>query len=479
MDRLGGAHSRQLANYLRGDGRIDETLHVFGWDIDLNNPPKRSLDLIYPALSRIRSRKNTKHNQRNDRLSKDLDRIRIDGNPPLGQSVTSSWGPKRNHAKKHYLRKNITLSTASSSYDYPSGQDMPLTADFIPSQEEIREKKETQHELSHSGSLTGFYPGRCYFVSDTENDPYGTDATHHAPLTWAGAQLAEYALGVALYDLEPRTYIGSHLVIPVDEKMHFLLPGKRKEIDIGELRKQNPSFQNIALDEVLGVRRENAAIYIRPVWTRNQKGCAAPIRFHFGKEYNTLLRRMRDAGISTRQRRKRKNPRTNQNQPRTQILIEGSDITIIRHKSSPPKKRRRRQSNRYEFYANYDYRYNDYGYDGYGYDYGYGGYGYGYGGYDYGYNSYDYGYDNYQYEYGYGGYDYGYDSYNYGYGNYQYEYGYEGYNYEYRYSDARLPKRFRSDATVTIQIKPDGEIIINQSNTEKKVARRSKRRFSR
>ena len=199
------------------------------------------------------------------------------------------------------------------------------------------------------------------------------------------------------------------------------------------------------------------------------------------EEAEILLRRLGDAGMLGNRKKRRPARRSN---ARVAILIDGDDITIVRPGRRGKGGRRRQGSgddDGYGYRPDYGnsersyplgYAYGDslHGYtDGYGY-----GSGYGYGRDDY---ADPFGYE---YEYGYPGYDRGYgyscvDSYGYS------EHGY-GYGYDHSYGEhGRRASRQRPDrsgtVTVTIEIKADGQILIERGRRAERRAQRKRRRL--
>lgn len=232
--RLGGAYSRKLGTYLqreafKGDF-LNEVLCVNGW---LPKPMGERLNVFYPALVRWQPPEDLL------RLSDQFPRL-----------VRERWGKEENQARTHYLCEDVSLSSASSGYDYPPTEDLPLTVDL-------------------SSSL------RCYFLPDTEGDPYGENETHHVPWLWAAAQRRGDALGLALYRPAERRSLESH----------FVMPWPVDEVRVGG-RPVDMARTGSALlkpGETLVLREGTAAVGVRVVWESTRRGQPAPAIFHYEK----------------------------------------------------------------------------------------------------------------------------------------------------------------------------------------------------
>lgn len=232
--RLGGAYSRKLGTYLQKEAFkgvfLNEVLCTNGW---LSKSLGEHLNVLYPALVRWQPPDDLL------RLSDEFPRL-----------VRERWGKEENQTRTHYVCEDISLSSASSGYDYPPNEDLPLTVDL-------------------SSSL------RCYFLPDTEGDPYGENDTHCAPLLWAAAQRRSDALGLVLYRPAERRSLESHFVMPwpVDEVWVGGRPADMARTGSALLKP----------GESLALREGTAAVGVRVVWESTRRGQPAPAVFHYEK----------------------------------------------------------------------------------------------------------------------------------------------------------------------------------------------------
>ena len=279
--RLGGTHSRKLSDYLKGDGRIDETLGVILQEM-INADSAIPMRAIFPALAF------------QDKLQKKLKTI-FDNEQarPKPLLIQERWGPRTNAWRIHYRHEHISLSTSCTGYDNPRSQDMPLTVDFSPA-----ETSDLQHQF---GSIPHNHPLGCYFVSDVDHDPYGRDDRHYAPLLWAATQDLDDALALVLYEPRRRKRLESHFVLPLEEdhEFHIIDAGDNPIINhinedtIDEITTEitsdirnakgagQPFEKTLSKDAALILKKGETAVGVRTIWTQNLKGGEAPVRFHF------------------------------------------------------------------------------------------------------------------------------------------------------------------------------------------------------
>lgn len=247
--RIGGAQSRLLSDYATGEGSIDTVMWIVGW---LSSKGRGDTSIIFPAL--VKWQPKQEHYERSLRFPR---------------HVQQSWGPTRNEARTHHICKSVTLSTANAQYDFPNNEDMPLTADFTEIDALPRIIKQYRNGETIEKLQT---PGRCYFLPDHEQDPYGNNSTHHAARVWLATQQKTDAIALALYDTYQKPNLDSHFVMPLDVDSFW--------INDRPINLNNTGAATFDTNSTLVVRHKNAAIGVRIIWSRTFKGQKAPALFY-------------------------------------------------------------------------------------------------------------------------------------------------------------------------------------------------------
>ena len=225
LERLVGAESRQISNYLNNKGILNIVMQALGL---AGNRTPIDLQGIHATFAQWKP-------------SEAL----MDASNRRGL-IRHTWGPLLNQSRTVCSLDDVALSVSGDVFDilaggdrkgygvlpqgaYAETEDVLLAADF----RKYTEFKgiypgSTGHivpEGDHLGpSLSELFPGRMYFIPDIADDPYGIkDRTHLNPTHWAAAQTYVDALGLALYapnnakksSNSDSPHLYSHFVLPM------------------------------------------------------------------------------------------------------------------------------------------------------------------------------------------------------------------------------------------------------------------------
>ena len=237
--KLAGTRSRDY-DYLRGLGYLDSFLYTSGW-WDQWKPPGPGMADIVPTFC------DWQRPAQLDELNRTFPRY-----------VRQSWGYDAGESKSHWLGQGVTLGSSAANY---GTMDIPLTVDL-------------------AGDRTGV---RGYFLPDGRHDPYGKakieaggghSKTLHLRPFWTAAQQQRDALGLVIYrdkDVPAETtWLESQFVLPRDVDELWL--GSEK---IGST---NGLDRTVSTGKAVCLRRGNAAVGIRVVWSRDRTGSPAVVR---------------------------------------------------------------------------------------------------------------------------------------------------------------------------------------------------------
>lgn len=271
--RVGGAHSRKLEGYLLegiAEGVLGRAIRMEGW---ISLDVAEGMTAIYHVLVTWHPPDNLLYeSDRFPRLVRQgWGRTNEDLRTESGDEWTTSerlWT-----SRTHFLCEGITLSSANAGYDWPSGQDLPLTVDFsLP---------------ESAGDL--FSCLRCYFLPDANHDPYGR-GDHLRPLLWVAAQRQCDALGLVLYhayrpdisDSDYRSKLESHFVMSEDR---FWIDEVRAGAWSGRFWGEGAyagalpgGFLFLRPGNAVVLRQGGVAVGVRVIWTRTLKGMTAPVQ---------------------------------------------------------------------------------------------------------------------------------------------------------------------------------------------------------
>jgi len=250
--KMAGARSRDY-DYLRGLGVLDLNLMTSGWLPSIDNDRVGGIFCAFAAW----------------RPSVELWQLATSPKPRLVESI---WGPGRDQARTLWRCPDVALSAAGAGYG--GRMDFPLCVDLPGPRDRPR----------------------IYFVPDGRHDPYGKlrileggsghmKALHLSPF-WAASQRRGDALGLVVYrdkDLpEDTAGIESHIVIPRDVD-GFWIDGRRVACD------GKSADYALANGQALVLRQGTAAVGIKVVWARDQKGMnVAPRLVYDGNPYGVV-----------------------------------------------------------------------------------------------------------------------------------------------------------------------------------------------
>lgn len=233
--RYAGPYSRNY-DYLHGWGGIEAHLFLQGW---IDRPEPSGVDTVYTLLGRWSPPAECRE------ISKRLPR-----------TVRQAWGVEPLQSRTHFLARDISLGSASSSYG--GRMDFLLTADLPGNRDSVR----------------------CFFVPDGRGDPYGKKkiaesaaaeahekALHLNPF-WAAAQQQGEALALVVYrkqDVPADTAsLESHFVMPLAAR--FSINGRPVVFKAGEA-----ASHPVAAGETVILRQGTAALGIRVPWSNGAK----------------------------------------------------------------------------------------------------------------------------------------------------------------------------------------------------------------
>ncbi len=238
VQRLAGTTSRTYDS-LYGKGGVDRWLRAAGW-------LKAPADFIPPVPALLAPWS----------VPEKLRTLAFERFP---REVRQCWGAIPGAYKTHYLLPDVTLGSSGAAYGRPmAAQDMPLTIDFAGPRTQVR----------------------GYFIADARRDPYGKKkfqerggphrkALHLAPW-FAAVQRRTDALALAIY--RPFDYPEN----PATLESHLVMPLNVDEVWIGDRRvavKGKASFvHEIPAGDLLAVRKGDAALALRVLWTRALDG---------------------------------------------------------------------------------------------------------------------------------------------------------------------------------------------------------------